>query len=271
MPAMTALEHVLWIGGASGAGKTTLATRLARRHGLRWYSADARTWDHRDAAIRAGHEGAIRWEAMSLEERHAVALEEPRELVRLNLDLDRGPMIVDDLRALPAAPLVVADGSTVLPELVAQGHAPRDRSVWLVPTFEVHRSYHESNGMAHLVEYRWYVIQEVERQAAEHDVEVVRIDGTLGAADVLAVVEGLFAEALAAGPCAETPEERRALLRWANEEAVRQARAYLARPWSSSDEETFVRPFRCECDDPECDEIVQVPVTEYVAGISAHS
>jgi hypothetical protein len=267
---MTTLEHVLWIGGASGAGKTTLATRLARRHGLRWYSADARTWSHRDAAIRVGHDGAIRWEAMSPEERHRVALEEPRVLVDLNLDLDRGPMIVDDLRSLPAAPLVVADGSTVLPELVGQGHARRDRSVWLLPRFEVHRRFHEENGMAHLVDYRWHVIEEVERQADAYDVNVVRVDGSLGPDEALAAVAVVFAEAIADGPCATTQDERQALLRWANEELVGQARAYLARPWSSGDEATFVRPFRCECDDPECAEIVPLPIAEYAPGITAH-
>jgi hypothetical protein len=199
-----------------------------------------------------------------------VALEQPRELVRLNLDLDRGPLIVDDLRELPHAPLVVADGSTVLPELVGQGHARRDRSVWLIPTYDVHRAFHESHGMAHLVDYRWHVIQEVERQAGEYGVNVVRVDGTLTADDTLAAVEELFAEALAEGPCADEPDERRALLGWANAEAVRQARAYLARPWASGDEETFVRPFRCECDDPECEEVVPLPVAEYAPGISAH-
>jgi hypothetical protein len=137
---------------------------------------------------------------MGDDERFAVAAERPAELVRLNLDLERGPMIVDDLRRLPDATLVVADGSTVLPELVAQGHAARDRAVWLLPTFEVHRAFHETHGMAHLVEYRWLVIQEVERQAAEYDVQVIRIDGSLGPDDVLAAVEDRFADALAEGP-----------------------------------------------------------------------
>jgi hypothetical protein len=180
-------------------------------------------------------------------------------------------MIVDDLRALPPAPLVVADGSTVLPELVDQGHARPDRSVWLIPTLEVHRSFHESHRMAHLVEYRWHVIQEIGRQADAYGVNVVRVDGSLGPDDVLAAVEGLFAEAIAEGPCAETPEGRRALVRWANDEAVRQARAYLARPWSYGDEATFGRPFRCECDDPECEEVVPLPIAEYAPGISAHA
>jgi len=267
---MTTLAHVLWIGGASGAGKTTLATRLARRHGLRWYSADAHTWEHRDAAIRAGHEGAARWEEMTPDERHALADERPADLLSLNLDFERGPMTVDDLRRLPPEPLVVADGSTVLPELVARGNALSDRAVWLVPTFERHRSFHESNGMAHLVEYRWLVIQEVERQAAAYDVNVLRVDDSLGPDEALAAVETLFADAIAAGPRAETRAERRALLEYANDAMVAQARGFLSRPWSTGDEETFIRPFRCECDDPECEAVVPIPVAEYAAGISAH-
>jgi hypothetical protein len=207
---------------------------------------------------------------MSDDERFAVAAESPAELVELNLDLERGPMIVDDLTRLPTAPLVLADGSTVLPELVAQGHAARDRAAWLLPTLEVHRAFHESHGMAHLVEYRWLVIQEVERQAVACDVQVVRVDGSLGPDDVLADVEGRFADALAEGPVAESPDERRALLVYANEATVQQAGGFLARRRDAGDETTFVREFRCECDDPECDAVVPIPVAEYVAGISAH-
>jgi hypothetical protein len=263
---MTTLRHVLWIGGPS-AGKTTAATRLARRHGLRWYSSDAHTWAHRDAAIGAGNEAAIRWEAMTREERAAAS---PEELVQLNLDFERGPMVLDDLRGLPGAPLVVADGSTVLPELVAQGHAERDRAVWLLTTPERHREFHETKGVGHLAEYRWLVAQEIERQATAYDVNVLRVDDTVGVDEALAAIEELFADALEEGPRAETLDERRALVRFANEAIVDQARGYLARPWSSGDEAAFPREFLCECGDPECTESVVLAVAAYAPGISAH-
>jgi len=66
---VTALRHVLWIGGAPGAGKTTAALWIARRHGLRWYGADTRTWQHRDRALRAGIVAAHRWESMTPRQR----------------------------------------------------------------------------------------------------------------------------------------------------------------------------------------------------------
>jgi hypothetical protein len=266
---MATLRHVLWIGGPS-AGKTTVATRLARRYGLRWYSADAHTWEHRDIAVAAGHEAAKRWEAMTLEEREAELAANPAEFLELNLDFERGPMILDDLRRLPTAPLIVADGSTVLPELVAQGHAERHRAVWLLTTFETHRAFHEKKGLAALVEYRWLVAREIERQAAEYGVNVLCVDDSV-TGEAFAAVEELFADALAEGPCGEAFEERRALLRYANEAIATQARGYLARPWTTGDEETFMREFLCECGDPECMEVVELAVADCAPGVSAHA
>ena len=37
---MPGLEHVFWIGGGSGAGKSTVARRLAATHGLPVYATD---------------------------------------------------------------------------------------------------------------------------------------------------------------------------------------------------------------------------------------
>jgi hypothetical protein len=47
------LRHVYWIGGGSGAGKSTVAGRIAARHGLRIYATDGVMADH---ARRSTHE-----------------------------------------------------------------------------------------------------------------------------------------------------------------------------------------------------------------------
>ena len=40
------LRHVYWIGGGSGAGKSTIARRFAARHGLARYATDDLMSDH---------------------------------------------------------------------------------------------------------------------------------------------------------------------------------------------------------------------------------
>jgi hypothetical protein len=252
------LEHVLWIGGTSASGKTTIAGRLAKRHGLRLYSADTRTWAHRDRAIREGNAAAIRWEAMTPRERWEKST--PAEMLEMSLHRERGAMIVDDLRRLPASPLILAEGTPVSPSAVAD----RARAVWLIATPEFQRAQLSQRGLEpEPTELYLLLAAEIDRQAREHDMPVLTIDGSRGVGDVLAAVEALFADALAEGPCAETVAERRELLREANEAIVAQVRDYYGRPWADRDPDEVVRTFLCECGDASC--VLSVDVNVRVA------
>jgi hypothetical protein len=86
------------------------------------------------------------------------------------------------------------------------------------------------------------------------------VDGSRTIDETVAAVEKLFAEVLAAGPCAATAGERRALLREGNLAHVEQIRAFYARPWADGDAETVERMFICECGDPACDASVTLTV-----------
>ncbi|HET9477874.1 MAG TPA: hypothetical protein VFO72_00930, partial [Pyrinomonadaceae bacterium] len=43
---MNELQHVYWIGGGSGGGKSTIARRIAAEHGLSIYATDDMMTDH---------------------------------------------------------------------------------------------------------------------------------------------------------------------------------------------------------------------------------
>lgn len=250
------MRHVLWIGGPPGAGKTTVATRLARRHGLRYYSADARTWAHRDRALAEGNEAAQRWE----EWRHAPTALPADELLAQSLHHERGAMVIDDVRALPAAPLIVAEGTVVAPALVA---AP-GRSVWLLPTPELQRArLARRDGGAN--DLYLLLAGELEREARAHEAPVLSVDGARSIDETVAAVEELLAAAIASGPLASGRPERRALLREANLAQVEQIRAFHARPWAEGNPETVERSFICECGDPAC----TADVLATVASVSA--
>ena len=59
----------------------------------------------------------------------------PVEMLAMCLHHERGPMIVEDLLALPASPLTIAEGTPVTPPVAGAG----SRAVCLLPSAEVER------------------------------------------------------------------------------------------------------------------------------------
>ena len=127
------LEHVYWIGGGSGAGKSTVARRLAERYGLDYYSTDDAMADQARRSTAADSPFLHDFIAMDMDQRWL--LRDPGTMVE-TFHWFRGEgfgMIVDDLRDRPP---VVAEGFRLLPHLVAPLLADRDHAVWLLPAPE---------------------------------------------------------------------------------------------------------------------------------------
>lgn len=168
-------------------------------------------------------------------------------------------MVVDDLRALPTAPLVVAEGSEVPAWVISSGLADETRAIWLLPTPSFQRSRLADHPPGARTLYA-LLRDVVERETREHGAPVLTTDGTLGIEELTGAVEERFAGAIAEGPRAESSSERQELLRDANEAVVEQVRAYYRRPWAAGYSESVVRSFLCECGRTDCSESVEVTV-----------
>jgi hypothetical protein len=234
---------VLWIGGPTGAGKTTVARRLVQRWGLRLYSADTRTWEHRDRAVATGVEAAIWFERTPPAERAAAPVELRQAMLLREV---RASMVVDDVRALPATPLVVAEGDVLAPSLVDPA-----RAVWLDPSTDFQLGHRSS---------AWVEISHSVDDARSRGIPTVAVDGTRRVRDVVDEVEALLSGPLRSGPHAPSSEGRRQLLRTANLDIVDQIRAGCARPWATAAPDTQVRSFVCECGASSCDADVEAAV-----------
>jgi len=246
---------VLWLGGMPGAGKSTVARRIARRRGLRWYQSDAHTWAHRARAVRAGVPAALRFEALTPAERAACPVE---ERMAMALQRERGPMTVEDVRALPASPLIIAKGTQILPDMVPAGGS----ALWLTLSPKQQRvrldRRHAPDPAPELYLRMGQVIAE---EVARAGVPQLVVD-ELSLDEVVEAVERFFAPALEQGPTASSSGERRALVRYANRAEVQRYVDFFARP-GSGDFGAAVSTFLCECDRIDCDAMAEMAVAAF--------
>lgn len=130
-----ALSHVLWIGGATDTGKTTISQIIAERYGLQLYNYDR----HDSLQIERLAQTLPRYRAFlsaSLDERWVRP--DPEDLVQWLMQAfrDRFPLVVKDLLDLPRKPMIVAEGFGLTPELLSPVLSSKRQAIWLVPTEE---------------------------------------------------------------------------------------------------------------------------------------
>ena len=142
----TRLRDVYWIGGGSGAGKSTIARRLADRHGLRLYPTDDAMADHARRSPPSDVPALREFAAMNMDERW---VSRSPETMLETFHWYRGEgfgLIVEDLLGLSSGAGVIVEGFRLLPGLVEPLLAVPDQAVWLLPTPEFRRAAFASRG-----------------------------------------------------------------------------------------------------------------------------
>ena len=119
---------VLWIGGPQGSGKSSVARALAYRFDLQLYLVDHRVWVHEPRMP------STEFGSLSLEERWVTATPERMLGWFVTTSRHRFRLVLEDLRALPAAPGAVVEGPQLFPTSVAAVLRSPERALFLVPS-----------------------------------------------------------------------------------------------------------------------------------------
>jgi hypothetical protein len=134
------MPHVLWIGGAQWAGKSTVANLLAARHPVLRYAYDYH--DARSHSQRA-REDPARFPAFSVfvsdldaDPTRVWVDPSPAEMAERAQAIfaERFLMVLDDLAAMPPDTTVIAEGWGLRPDLVAPQVETPAQAVFLVPS-----------------------------------------------------------------------------------------------------------------------------------------
>jgi shikimate kinase len=127
---------VIWIGGGCGAGKSTLARRLAYRLDLRLYPVDAYMYAHLARATPERHPIHVSMTQRDFAAAFVDPTVEERVQTFIDSSVERLDLVGEDLAALADGPTVIAEGPALLPDLVYPHLATPDHGVWLIPTPE---------------------------------------------------------------------------------------------------------------------------------------
>jgi hypothetical protein len=188
------LGHIRWIGGGSGAGKSTIAGLLAEEFGLHVYHCDDAQPAHTARFNPADHPMLHAFMAMTMDERWVKRT--PEEMFRTfhGFHGEGFELILEDLLDMPTGVPVLVEGYKLLPRLVFPLLSRTDQAVWLIPAPEWRRAAFSRRGslwniagrtsdpetaLANLLARDALFTQEVTRQAAALQLNTIAVDGSL--------------------------------------------------------------------------------------------
>jgi len=198
------LRHVRWIGGGSGAGKSTVTRLLAEKYGLLLYCIDEMQASHTTRSNAVDHPLLHAFIRMSMDERWVKRSPEEMFATFHGFHGEGFELLLEDLLELPSDLPVLVEGYKLLPRLVAPLLSRPDQAVWFIPTPEFRRAALASRGsmwdiagrtgdpetaLANLLARDALYTEEVFRQAVALQLTTIEVNGSASVDELMARVE----------------------------------------------------------------------------------
>jgi hypothetical protein len=190
------LRHIYWVGGASGAGKSTIARRLAAKYGLGLYSTDEAMGSHSSRCLPEDCPFLTEFKKMTMDERW-VNRSPQTMLDTFHWFQGEGfGLIVEDLLQLPPDQATIIEGFRLLPEFVKPLLYRPNRGIWLIPTPEFRLAAFKSRGTLWSIAEKTSNPERALSNLLERDrLFTIRLQGMIEKAGVAAIdVDSLTAE-----------------------------------------------------------------------------
>jgi shikimate kinase len=202
-------SHVLWIGGATDSGKTTVSRIIAEKNGFQIYNYDRRDLPQIQQLAQSNPKYK-NFLTASMDEKWVHP--EPEDLLQFTLQAfrDRFPLVIEELTALPKEPMIVVEGHGLIPELVVPVLSSNHHAIWLVPSEEfklasMKRRYKPSfldettdkdRAIKNVLTRDMLLAELVMAQVQSFGQKVLQIDGSRTVEEVAIIIEEYFKPAL---------------------------------------------------------------------------
>ena len=127
------LSTVLWLGGSPCSGKSSVTGHLAARGGVRIYHVDEAFGDYVRRITPDRHPITTKWTTTPWNDLWM----QPADVLlaeAISCYSEQFELILEDLVALPDGDPVLAEGTALLPALVAPLSERSGQALWMVPT-----------------------------------------------------------------------------------------------------------------------------------------
>ena len=132
---MTKIEpnyDVLWLGGSPCSGKSTITDLLAERHDIAVYHVDDALYQQPARVDPKRHPALAAWMAASCDDRWLKPVDELLADA-IACYAEHFSLILEDLNAMPTEQITLAEGTALLPHLVAILGTQPDHALWMTP------------------------------------------------------------------------------------------------------------------------------------------
>lgn len=206
----SALAHVLWIGGATDSGKTSVTQALAQKYGLQAYHLDR--YDREEPPGHWSRTNPMRHPHM-----HASPTRDrdwmwvnttPEALVDrwFRTAPERFELVLEDLLALPTTPHILAEGYGFTPDLIQPVLTSPRQAIWLISTDEFKLASYERRGKNpgkdtsdperarhNHIGRDLLLARHLRQSAQERGLPILDVDGSRPLEEIVALVEAHFA------------------------------------------------------------------------------